>query len=185
MLQVCSESDNTSSENVTPGHVVTSGTTSDEGLKVTARHPLIARICEQCGGSFEVALYQVVRRGRGRFCSPGCGARFNMLRRNALRPPVGPDNPGWKGGISKNNSHYTRLFEARHPEKAAAHEAVAKAIRKGLLVRPSGCQDCPWIGKPESHHDDYTKPLSVRWLCRGCHIRADRARRLRERKRAA
>jgi hypothetical protein len=43
-----------------------------------------------------------------------------------------------------------------------AHQIVGLAIRSGVLVvKP--CEDC---GKDaQAHHDDYSKPLDVRWLC--------------------
>lgn len=52
--------------------------------------------------------------------------------------------------------------------KEAARIAVKRAIRRGGLVRLP-CEKC---GNPESeaHHDDYSKPLVVRWLC-FCHHR--------------
>lgn len=44
--------------------------------------------------------------------------------------------------------------------------------RRGLLVRAS-CADC---GSADSqmHHEDYSQPLVVTWLCRACHLRRHR-----------
>jgi hypothetical protein len=65
------------------------------------------------------------------------------------------------------------MTEARAAQHA--HQAVARAIASGRLVRPAFCGECgkpprahwrPWI---YAHHDDYSKPLDVRWLCSSCH----------------
>lgn len=47
--------------------------------------------------------------------------------------------------------------------KRAARIAVRDAIYSGRMLRGS-CEVC---GKPNAHghHDDYSKPLDVRWLC--------------------
>lgn len=55
--------------------------------------------------------------------------------------------------------------------KSAAHNAVADAIRKGVLVRARFCSECGNDHRIEGHHDDYALPLVVRWLCKGCHVR--------------
>ena len=44
---------------------------------------------------------------------------------------------------------------------------VAQAIRKGTLVRQP-CSRCGAI-KTHAHHEDYSKPLEVIWLCSRCH----------------
>lgn len=50
----------------------------------------------------------------------------------------------------------------RNPEKRAAQIAAGNAMRDGRLIR-QGCEVCGEKG--QAHHDDYSKPLEVRWLC--------------------
>lgn len=55
----------------------------------------------------------------------------------------------------------------RHPDRYRARLCVYRAVRSGKLVR----QPCEVCGKlpVEAHHEDYTKPLEVHWLCREHH----------------
>lgn len=48
-----------------------------------------------------------------------------------------------------------------------AHDIVYQARRKGLLV-PQPCARCGNI-KSVAHHEDYSKPLKVVWLCHTHH----------------
>ena len=71
--------------------------------------------------------------------------------------------------------------DARYREenyhKMKARWAVNDAIKLGKFRR-GPCErlgpDCS--GRIQGHHDDYTKPLEVRWLCRKHHHDADRVR---------
>jgi hypothetical protein len=56
-----------------------------------------------------------------------------------------------------------RKFRQQNPEKVRAHDQVAKAIESGQIVRKP-CEMCGAL-KTHAHHDDYTKPMEVRWLC--------------------
>jgi len=60
-------------------------------------------------------------------------------------------------------------YNKRHPMRYAAHVITGNAIRDGKLIQASNCSVCNSTEKIEGHHDDYTKPLEVRWLCEGCH----------------
>lgn len=59
-------------------------------------------------------------------------------------------------------------------KKQLAHYLVSSAIMDGVL-HPQPCEKCgknnPPIGRKiiDAHHDDYDKPLQVRWLCRKHH----------------
>jgi hypothetical protein len=69
-----------------------------------------------------------------------------------------------------------KAYRLRYPEKRKAHWTVENALRSGKLVK-GPCEvshDC--AGRIEAHHDDYAKPLEVRWLCKRHHKQADLAR---------
>lgn len=55
----------------------------------------------------------------------------------------------------------------RNSIKQKAINAVTVALRKKLLTKQP-CEECG-AEKAEAHHDDYAKPLEVRWLCRSHH----------------
>ena len=75
-------------------------------------------------------------------------------------------------GLSKQ-----RLAQMIDPSMEKAHSAVKTAIKNGTLTR----QPCRACGNPktEAHHEDYSKPLDVVWLCRVHHRQADIERRRR------
>ncbi len=64
---------------------------------------------------------------------------------------------------------------AKYPEREAARTTAQKAIKTGVLV-PQPCEICQCEDHIESHHDDYSKPLDVRWLCTKHHRLIDRER---------
>ena len=76
----------------------------------------------------------------------------------APRPSVGP-----KKAIARKLP-----YRKRYPERIKAHYQVNQAIKTGLIVRKP-CEVCGAIA--QAHHDDYSKPLEVRWLCAKHHSR--------------
>lgn len=74
-----------------------------------------------------------------------------------------------------------RRYRTRYPEKYKARNAVANALRDGILKK----KPCVRCGnkKTHGHHEDYSKPLDVVWLC--THHHGERHRELNEEKRKA
>ena len=62
-----------------------------------------------------------------------------------------------------------KLYFERYPLKRAAHIIVGNALRDGRLTKQFECSVCNSNKKIEAHHNDYTKPFDVRWLCEKCH----------------
>lgn len=58
-----------------------------------------------------------------------------------------------------------------------AQNKLERAIQRGEITRPETCEECGMKPPPftdgrtpiQAHHDDYSKPLEVRWLCQRCH----------------
>lgn len=61
-------------------------------------------------------------------------------------------------------------YQESNPIKRAAQIMVGNAVRDGRLNKPDRCSECGATPKNlHGHHDDYAKPLNVRWLCPMCH----------------
>ncbi len=61
-------------------------------------------------------------------------------------------------------------------KKKRVRRLVEKAIKKGILIRKTHCEQCNNVQKfkderygIQAHHNDYDKPLEVVWLCQKCH----------------
>src|SRR3990167_6447292 len=57
-------------------------------------------------------------------------------------------------------------------EKFKAWRAVEKALRSGQITKPASCESCGGTALIEGHHEDYSQPLVVQWICRRCHKKA-------------
>lgn len=73
----------------------------------------------------------------------------------------------WRKNNMDRVVELTRSWRQRNPEKYAAHSAVSSALRSGKLQK----ETCAVCGDENSqaHHNDYTKPLDVVWLCQQHH----------------
>lgn len=69
--------------------------------------------------------------------------------------------------MRKNRPKHRELSEEQRM-KANARAYLNVYIKRGLVLR----QPCSVCENPiaEGHHNDYTKPLEVIWLCRNCHM---------------
>lgn len=65
-------------------------------------------------------------------------------------------------------SDTNKRWRIRNKEKVAAHSITWQRLRTGKIT-PGPCETCGAVDNIHAHHDDYSKPLKVRWLCSTCH----------------
>ena len=63
-----------------------------------------------------------------------------------------------------------RIWAIVNNDKFKVQKLVRVAILRGELSVPEKCEKCGGTSRLEAHHDDYSKPLAVRWLCKSCHV---------------
>lgn len=61
-----------------------------------------------------------------------------------------------------------KAYRLKNHEKMRSHEKVNDSLRYGKLSKQP-CEVCATTKDVQAHHDDYTKPLEVHWLCRKHH----------------
>ena len=90
------------------------------------------------------------------------GRKHPWVRQNGI------DNPNWNGG------HAESWFEDSIISKC--YNIIRMAKKKGEIIK----QSCEICGNKDgqAHHDDYNKPLELRWLCRSHHMIFHRNHRL-------
>jgi hypothetical protein len=76
----------------------------------------------------------------------------------------------------QNSTTVARNWRHKHPGRNSAHCKARRHHRKA----PDACQMCGLKKRLERHHPDYALPLLIVWLCKPCHVIADRVRREKE-----
>ena len=76
----------------------------------------------------------------------------------------------------KINVWYSK-YNADNRIKLNAQEMVRYYVKKAKLIKPENCSLCERSGiKIDAHHEDYSKPLDIVWLCCNCHLAIHRHR---------
>ena len=86
-------------------------------------------------------------------------------------------NPVLLKKLIKKTTENVRKWRAKNPEKVKAHRIVFVEIRAGR-IKAEPCEVCG-VFPTECHHENYLKPLQIKWLCKRHHREADISRRLR------
>lgn len=146
---------------------------------------LLEFTCTLCGSQFARSPSQIVHhKYKCRPCLAAEASRRQAAKRAAGIPPTPKKRrAGWteaylaRPDVKDRYAELSRLYR-RDPAKRQKHLArwtAAHAVESGVLVR-GPCEIC---GDPntENHHDDYSRPLEVRWLCRTHHLRFHRDQR--------
>ena len=70
----------------------------------------------------------------------------------------------------ENTNKAIKKSTKKYEYKQKARILVARAVKFGRIKKSNICSICKKKRELHGHHDDYNKPLSVKWVCRICHI---------------
>lgn len=136
------------------------------------------KLCRTCKTPFLPKNYQIKRGDYScRPCLRASGREWRARRKAAGNPVRTAQMPkSWQqeygkkySAIPENKARRAKRAKARYRgdpvyrERNRVRRLARNAIRLGILV----CEPCRVCGieKVQAHHPDYTKPLTVQWLC--------------------
>jgi len=120
--------------------------------------------CRHCG-SIDVSSYRISRWDRQcRACINAWQREYRQRRKREGRPI---------GGGGKSGTEYWRDYRLRtkqaHPERYKARNQIQIGLTNGSIKKPDSCSLCGIECPVHGHHEDYSKPLEVMWVCASCH----------------
>ncbi len=131
-------------------------------ILLTKDRPEMKRKCRTCGAEGGVEVFR--RRRDASTLQTIC--RSCEIKRQRELMASKPSK------TRRSNPQVYKNYKARNPEKSKAHIAVRFAIERGELIRQA-CENCG-AKQSQAHHEDYGKPLDVKWLCHKCHRKEHR-----------
>lgn len=73
----------------------------------------------------------------------------------------------------KYNGYQKSYVERNYrDQKVVASRKLRRAVLDGKIIKPEHCSKCLTVlpkMKIQGHHDDYSKPYDVVWVCQSCH----------------
>ena len=137
--------------------------------------------CKDCGEVKGADAFYRTNRGYLRARCKPCMSAYNRAHLSGVSPRDGyyrtekyrefnrtrmsayVRGPGKERVYARNRQYILADRQRRN-----AWKAVERAVNRGQLIRPDLCA-CGRPGRVQAHHDDYSKPLNVLWLCAVCH----------------
>jgi len=78
----------------------------------------------------------------------------------------------------EKTAEYKKINAEKYRIQTRARCKISLDIFCGKLKRPDICESCLGrFSKIEAHHEDYSKPREIIWLCIKCHKKADKEKR--------
>jgi hypothetical protein len=72
----------------------------------------------------------------------------------------------------KQDAKNQAAHRTAHAVRVLCRQTLKNAVLLGKVRRPERCEACGSVvtdGVVEAHHEDYTRPFFVEWLCKSCH----------------
>ena len=120
------------------------------------------RICNQTKQLTEFGLTKKSKDGRDNMCK-SCKKDASRKHYDLNSDRIKKHQRDYYANNKDTRNVSIRNYHSHFPNKVKAHRAVNDAIRYGKM-KYQPCECCGLL-ETRAHHDDYLKPLTVRWLC--------------------
>lgn len=117
------------------------------------------KICKKCKQAASKKRVLLIRSTNPDLYEEILRSRRERRAKNKTERKLSPKELKTKSDWHRNNR-----------QKARCHYIVHRAILKGELVRQP-CQVCGATDGVQGHHEDYSRPLDVWWLCPLHHVK--------------
>lgn len=124
----------------------------------------ISKPCRLCGATTRPTPSQIKRGDYAcRPCRTAMAAKYRAARLARGLPPYRSESSPEQRARWVAAAHARYHSSPEYRAKQIARATARKAIRDGRLTR-GPCEVCGTT-PTEAHHDDYSQPQKVRWLC--------------------
>ena len=149
------------------------------------------KMCSRCGKNKELDMFYKKYSSRNGYASECKACKLELCRkyrktdkgraveerrRNTKKRKIYLEeyyqSDKYKERVRSRNKRYYK----KNQNKILAHRKLNNLIRVGKLVKPQECFECGAVARLDAHHEDYSKPLDVVWLCRSCHLKKHKRR---------
>lgn len=138
--------------------------------------------CSECGEMKPLSEFNRLTRSADGH-QPRCRACFSAYNAARYADPMQKEAAKRRASARRVDDpiavlHSRLVTHSRKATKRTANRCVEAAVLAGVLVKPGECDECGSYNADfgvyalHAHHDDYGKPLDVRWLCPKCHAAA-------------
>jgi hypothetical protein len=126
------------------------------------------RTCRKCGETKPITEYHKKSSGRGGRDSR-CRSCINTAKRHRERYREDRDARLEQMRVYSRTKRKYKKEWGKVGSPQWARITLRNAVRLGKIKKPRFCSRCGAPGILHAHHDDYSKPLAVDWLCSFCH----------------
>jgi hypothetical protein len=154
---------------------------ADESLKKPGTH--VETNCSHCGKLFSKRADHLTANN---YCSKKCTGESRKVPNAKWSSPeyirqymaeyhaknkdkINKQTNAWAARNRDKRNAIQETYRTDHPDKYAAHKKINVKTRTGKMAKEP-CEKCGTLKSVHAHHDDYSKPLEVRWLCSKHHV---------------
>lgn len=127
------------------------------------------KTCIKCGASHPVEKFDRApgnADGRNNRCRQ-CLKAYHAANYKKKKVQILGRNAKWRSVNKKRMAELAKCWREKNKEKTRAYMIVDNERKAGRLVKLP-CQVCGSL-KAQAHHEDYSKPLELIWLCKTHH----------------